>query len=225
MSTTFATDDRFETNPTAKPWDPKFTPRISVGFNAALFGFESLLGLGQFLISGRGNLFSGPGILISTLLDLIRVLFVVLVTAYFLMIFWRRFLASISPIRPIDYQEAVAIVLMLAILFRQCEVEASGGRHKMRPWHLKRYPPIAESRDRPVTVTKPGERETAAARCPWPKLKPVDFVWSPIGVKLSDWVCFATRIDSDWLRFVRLVLCHFGSRLSMIRYAHILAGS
>ncbi len=119
MSTAFATDDRFEASSATKTWDRKFEPRISVGFNVALFTFQTLLGLGQFLISGRGQGFSGPGIVVSTLLDLMRVMVVVFITAYFLQIFWRRFIASISTTRSIDYQESLAIILMLGILFRQ----------------------------------------------------------------------------------------------------------
>ena len=105
-------DDRFEVRTPAKAWDS----RISLGFNAALFGFQAVKGIGPFLVSDRAK---GPpvGIFISVVLDALWVLMLAAVAALFVQVFWRRFLASVAAIRPIDYQEALAIVLMLGLLF------------------------------------------------------------------------------------------------------------
>ena len=122
MSTTVEVDDRFAA-PAAKTFDPRFVGRISPAFNLALFGFSACLGLGRYLslLSDKAAGY-GVGAFLwaaswSIVLDMCRCAVVLAVTASFLQIFWRRFVASVTAIRPIDYQEALAIVLMLGILF------------------------------------------------------------------------------------------------------------
>ncbi len=87
-------------------------------FNVALFGFLALMGIGRFLLAAsvaRESAFAG--IALSALLDAVRFLVVVLVSAAFLREFWGQLVASLFPIRAINYDEAVAILLMAALVF------------------------------------------------------------------------------------------------------------
>jgi len=91
---------------------------ITPGFNLALFACSAFWGLFQFLfLSERARGYPISGLILSSTLDLVRFLVVALITAAFVQAFWRRLVAQIAPVRPIDFQEALAIVLMASILF------------------------------------------------------------------------------------------------------------
>lgn len=91
---------------------------ITAGFNLALLSYSALRGLFGFLVlSDAGGRYPLAGLVVSSSLDLVRFLVVALVTAGFLQAFWSRLITSIAPVRPLDFQEALAIVLMLSILF------------------------------------------------------------------------------------------------------------
>jgi hypothetical protein len=102
-------------SPATISWE---TPRgITPGFNLALFAFSAFLGLFQFLfLSDRARDYPAAALVLSSTLDLARFAVVALITAAFVREFWRRLIAQIAPVRPIDFQEALAIVLMAAIL-------------------------------------------------------------------------------------------------------------
>jgi hypothetical protein len=78
----------------------KLPGRVTFGFNAALFAFLAITSFLQFLAS-----------------DAVRVLAVALITAWFVQAFWRRLISSVFAVRYIGFQEALAIVLMLGVLF------------------------------------------------------------------------------------------------------------
>jgi|GEM_PF-1315318 len=96
---------------------PKMRIGVTPGFNVALFVFSSALGIFKFLASEKPKELPLGGLLALFTLDGIRFLTVVLITAGFLAAFWRRLVSSLFPVRPLNYQEAIAIVLMLDILF------------------------------------------------------------------------------------------------------------
>jgi hypothetical protein len=92
--------------------------RIDARFNVALFGFLAMMGVGRFLLTASvARESSLPGIALSVLLDAVRFLAVVLISAAFLREFWGRLVASLFPVRAIDYGEAVAVLLMAALIF------------------------------------------------------------------------------------------------------------
>ena len=62
-------------------------------------------------------LFPLHGLILTTLLDAVRFLAVALITAWFVQAFWRRLISSVFAVRYIGFQEALAIVLMLGVLF------------------------------------------------------------------------------------------------------------
>ena len=97
----------------ARPSQPFFWER----FNLALFAFHALMGLLNFAMSGKAHEVPWTGIFLSTALDLVRYLVFLLITAYFVAVFWRQLVASVAAVRPISFQEAVAVVLMVGILF------------------------------------------------------------------------------------------------------------
>lgn len=90
---------------------------LTLGFILALFAYSSLWGLFQFLMSERARNATFEGLVLSCGLDLVRVVVMLLITAGFLQAFWCRLITSIAPVRPLDFQEAVAIVLMVSVLF------------------------------------------------------------------------------------------------------------
>lgn len=102
---------------------PKSHRHITPAFNVALFAFLALKGLLGFLLTGPANgrpplaFFSVEGVLLSTLLDLIRMGVVILISAAFLKAFWERLVSPLGSLRPIRYGEAMAILLMIALVF------------------------------------------------------------------------------------------------------------
>lgn len=91
--------------------------RITPGFNVALFTLAAVLGIFPFLVTSeaaRGV--PWMGLAVSIALDTLRFAVVLLITAVFVREFWKRLIASLFAIRPINYQEAIAIVLMLSVL-------------------------------------------------------------------------------------------------------------
>jgi hypothetical protein len=95
----------------------KLPGRVTFGFNAALFAFLAITSFLQFLASDRAPLFPLDGLILTTLLDAVRFLAVALITAWFVQAFWRRLISSVFAVRYIGFQEALAIVLMLGVLF------------------------------------------------------------------------------------------------------------
>jgi hypothetical protein len=90
---------------------------ITPGFNLALFAYASLSGLFRFFLSGQVQNATMEGLVLSIGLDFVRVLVTLTIAAAFLQAFWGRLITSIAPVRPLDFQEAVAVVLMTSILF------------------------------------------------------------------------------------------------------------
>ena len=90
---------------------------ITGRFNVALFLFCALLGLLSFLGSDRAEGVPVTGLVLTTAIDAVRYLVVVLVSALFVKEFWNRLIPTLCPIRTIAYQEAIAIVLMASLLF------------------------------------------------------------------------------------------------------------
>ncbi|ODT99786.1 MAG: hypothetical protein ABS79_04095 [Planctomycetes bacterium SCN 63-9] len=90
--------------------------RITAGFNVALLAFQAVTGFVTFLASDRARAFPLAGILLTSFIDLIRLIVVMMLIAWFVREFWQRLITSLVPIRPIDFQEALAIVLMFGLL-------------------------------------------------------------------------------------------------------------
>ena len=97
---------------------PKSHRRITSAFNVALFAFVALKGLLTFLLtSPMAGRASFEGLLLTSLLDLSRMTAVLLISAVFLRAFWGRLISPLGSLRPISYGEAIAILLMVALVF------------------------------------------------------------------------------------------------------------
>jgi len=113
----FAADGTFE------KIDPRSRGRITPAFNAALFAFVAVKGLFVFLLTpsamGRPpiSFIRLDQLLFNSAADLIRIGVLVLIAAIFLNEFWRRLVSPLGSLRPIDYNESIAILLMAAVVF------------------------------------------------------------------------------------------------------------
>ena len=98
--------------------NPASTNRITGRFNVAVFVFCAVLGIFSFLLhSDKAKDVPVEGLVLSIGLDAMRYLVVVLVSALIVRAFWDRFVSDIFSLRAINYQEAIAIVLMSSVLF------------------------------------------------------------------------------------------------------------
>jgi len=92
--------------------------RITVGFNIAMFAFLGITGFLGFLVqSEKAGGVPLAGLVLTTGIDMTRYLVVLLVTAFFLREFWARLISALWRIRQITCHEAIAIVLMIGMLF------------------------------------------------------------------------------------------------------------
>ncbi len=91
--------------------------RITTEFNIALLAFASVYGVIRFLASDKVKGMSVDGIILGTVVDFARVLICLFIAAYFVKEFWGRLIADVWKLRPLEYKEAIAIVLMFGLLF------------------------------------------------------------------------------------------------------------
>jgi len=97
---------------------PNTHRHITPAFNLALFAFVAFKGLIGFLLTSTvAGVASFEGLLLTSLLDLIRMVAIVLISAAFLKAFWGRLVSPLGSIRPISYGEAMAILLMISLVF------------------------------------------------------------------------------------------------------------
>ncbi|QDT52279.1 hypothetical protein Pan44_02880 [Caulifigura coniformis] len=92
--------------------------RITLGFNVLMIAYLSALGFFKFAFSGSIRTVPFEGLILTTLLDLVRYLVVLVISTWFLREFWFRLVSPMFRIRPVEFQEAMAILLMLAVVSR-----------------------------------------------------------------------------------------------------------
>ncbi|MFZ1934563.1 MAG: hypothetical protein WCB27_16105 [Thermoguttaceae bacterium] len=91
--------------------------RITAEFNIVLFLFSFGVAFVKFIASEKAKNATVTGLLMSSALDAVLVVAVLLIGAFFVKEFWDRLISSLFPIRNLDYQEAIAILLIIGILF------------------------------------------------------------------------------------------------------------
>ncbi len=92
-------------------------PRLTARFNFAAFSLLAITGIVKFLLtSDKVNGSSPIGVLLSIVLDAMYVLALILAVALLIRMFWNRFVTDVFSLREIDYQEAVAIVMVASLL-------------------------------------------------------------------------------------------------------------
>lgn len=71
---------------------------------------------GTFALTDEAQTVPIEGLVLTTLVDFLRYLVVMVISAYFVREVWNRLVADIFSVRPIWYREAVTIVVMLGVL-------------------------------------------------------------------------------------------------------------
>ncbi|EDL61980.1 hypothetical protein [Gimesia maris] len=92
---------------------PPESRRITPKFNLALFAFNALAGIIKFSLLARVGL---GGLILTSFLDAVLTICILLIVAWFVKEFWIRLISDLFSLRNIDYQEAIAIVLVLSML-------------------------------------------------------------------------------------------------------------
>ena len=90
--------------------------RITVPFNVALFIYCHATGLIRFLFSDKAKNIPFQGLVATSSIDLLRVIAVTLVTAYFVWQIWNRLIASVFNVRDLNIHESIALVLGICLL-------------------------------------------------------------------------------------------------------------
>jgi hypothetical protein len=92
--------------------------RITQEFNVAVFIFGAVMGIFKFLVHYE-NTKNVPveGIVFSIGLDVVRYLVVLLISALIIKAFWNRLISDVFSLRAINYQEAIAVILVPCVLF------------------------------------------------------------------------------------------------------------
>ena len=98
--------------------DPRpLPPFFWAGFNLGLLAWHSLLSLGRAVVAGTLRELSWQFVALDRAAELIQYGIMILITAWFVALFWRHFVASVFPVRPIRFAEAIGLVLILGTLF------------------------------------------------------------------------------------------------------------
>ncbi|EMI46608.1 hypothetical protein [Rhodopirellula sp. SWK7] len=90
--------------------------KITIRFNVMLILFSTCYGIFNFALSDAAKGISLEGIILTSLVDMVRFLVVMFLVAYFVREFWNRLIADIFAIRMLEYREAIAIVVVMGII-------------------------------------------------------------------------------------------------------------
>lgn len=90
--------------------------RITASFNLALFLYVAACGLVRFLLSERAKNVPLQGILISVAIDAVRMVIVISITTYFVREIWNRLITQKCAAKELNTQEAMSLVLAVAML-------------------------------------------------------------------------------------------------------------
>ena len=102
-------------HPTASP--RPIPPFFWAGFNLGLLAWHALLSLGRAVVAGTLRELSWQFVVLDRVAELTQYGVMILITAWFVTLFWRHFIASVFPVRPIRFAEAIGLVLILETLF------------------------------------------------------------------------------------------------------------
>jgi hypothetical protein len=91
---------------------------ITRGFNLAVFAFYAAIGTFTFWVtSGKVPNVSIEGLVLTSGVDSLRYLAIVLIAALIIRAFWNRLVSDLFAVRSINYTEAIAVVLVKSLLF------------------------------------------------------------------------------------------------------------
>lgn len=92
--------------------------RITTSFNLLLFLYCLALGQWSFLLSDKAKNVPIEGIVLTSMIDLLRFTVMLFVTAYFVREIWNRLIACVFTLRNVNTQEAITVVLALIMFAR-----------------------------------------------------------------------------------------------------------
>ena len=92
------------------------TRRITISFNILLILYSVLYGVVAFALTKEAQALPVQGLVLTSLVDFVRYLIVMVVSAYFVREVWNRLIADIFAVRKIWYREAVTTVVILGVL-------------------------------------------------------------------------------------------------------------
>jgi hypothetical protein len=87
--------------------------RITTKFNVVLIAYLSAQGLFTFFLKMRGTTIPAGGLILTSLLDFIRYVVVLMISTWFFMEFWRRLVVTVVRVRPLEFRESMAVLLVL----------------------------------------------------------------------------------------------------------------
>ena len=90
-------------------------PRISIAFNIILILYSAAYGVFNFALSDAAKKIPLEGLILTSLVDFVRFLVVMFVTAWFVREVWNRLIADIFDVRLVAYREAITFVVLLGL--------------------------------------------------------------------------------------------------------------
>ncbi|TWT79685.1 hypothetical protein CA13_10910 [Planctomycetes bacterium CA13] len=91
-------------------------PRITTKFNALMVLYSSACGFLAFAFSDAAKDVPIQGIVLTSLIDFVRYMAMLFLSAYFARELWNRLIVDIFDLRPVLYGEAVAMVVAVGLL-------------------------------------------------------------------------------------------------------------
>lgn len=90
-------------------------PTITLGFNVLLILYSAGTGFITFAFSDRAQNVPIQGLVLTSLVDFVRYLIMMFISAWFIREFWNRLVADLFSIRFLAYREAITIVVLLGL--------------------------------------------------------------------------------------------------------------
>ncbi|MCC9655125.1 hypothetical protein [Rhodopirellula halodulae] len=89
---------------------------ITIGFNILLILYSAGTGFLTFAFSDKAKGYPVQGVVLTSLIDFVRYLVMMFISAWFVNEFWNRLVTDLVPLRKLEYREAITIVVFLGIL-------------------------------------------------------------------------------------------------------------
>tara|TARA_R110002072_G_scaffold130637_8_gene269663 strand:+ start:4111 stop:4407 length:297 start_codon:yes stop_codon:yes gene_type:complete len=90
-------------------------PTITLGFNVLLILYSAGTGFITFAFSDKAQGVPIQGLVLTSLIDFVRYLIMMFISAWFIREFWNRLVADLFTTRLIAYREAITIVVLLGL--------------------------------------------------------------------------------------------------------------
>lgn len=89
---------------------------VTIGFNLLLILYSAGTGILTFAISDQAKGYPIQGLVLTSLVDFVRYLVVMFISAWFVKEIWNRLFTDLLTLRMLEYREAITMVIFLGIL-------------------------------------------------------------------------------------------------------------